>query len=346
MKKTASTASKEHDIIDVGCDDGFASTKLVIYADGQLITKLAIPSRARSGVHGITTIDAPGAEAEAVIVPGYETEGATYTVGNFAGAESARFDNYPFSGMNRVIVTHALRLAGLSGKQIRLATGLPLSTFFKGDKPNEEVIARKDASIRQLVKPLDGSTVAQIVSHRVFPEGLAAWIDYAVDDEGNLRDGVDTETVAVIDIGGRTTDIATIGPGRQIDHVRTGSADIGVLDVIESVRVGILKSTGDEIPVPAIEQALVTRSIRKWGKPVDVGAEIDAATEEVLTRIMREINRRLGTAIDIDKLILVGGGAHVFKKALLAYPNISVDADPAFANARGFAKYMRISNAS
>lgn len=339
MKKGTQTAEAE--IISVGGDDGFAATKLVIYKDGKLVSALAIPSRARSGIHGATMIDHPGSSgAEQIIVPGYETEGAHYTVGDFHDAESARFDDYPFSGMNRVIVAHALRMAGLGGKKIRLATGLPLATFFKGDKPNADIIGRKDESIRKAVKPMDGSSPAEIVEHRVFPEGLAAWIDYAVDDAGNLRDGIENETVAVIDIGGRTTDTAVVMPQRRIDHARSGSANIGVLDVIEAVGMSLLKEFNVEIPAYAIEKALTSRSIRMWGKDVEIGEHIDRASDEVLTRIMREINRRLGSAVDIDKVILVGGGAHVFKKALTRYPNIAIAKDPEFANARGFAKYM------
>lgn len=340
MKNTATNSDSE--IINVGADDGFASTKLVIYKNGKLEQKLSIPSRARSGIHGTTMIDRPGDADAGIVVPGYETDGAHYTVGNFADAESARFDDYPFSGMNRVIVAHALRLAGLGGKKVSLATGLPLSRFFKADQANTEVINRKDASIRRVVTPMDGSQTAEIVDHRVFPEGLAAWIDYAVDAEGNLREGIEDESVAIIDIGGRTTDTAVVLPGRQIDHARSGSADIGVLNVIEGIGVSLLKAHGVEIPAHAIESALVTRHIRMWGTQIDINEFIESATEEVLTRIMREISRRLGSAVDLDKIILVGGGAHVFKKVISRYQNITVAEDPEFANARGFAKYMGI----
>ncbi len=329
-------------VVNVAVDDGHAGIKLAVLENGRITKFLRINSRARSGIHGTTVIDHPSTEEGDFVVPGYSTAGAQYTVGDFADAEGARFDDYPVSGLNRVLVHHALRLAGLGGRKVRLATGLPLSRFFKGEKPNDALIAAKDESIRQPVTPADGSATAEIVEHRVFPEGLGAWINYAIDDEGNLREGLDDETVAIVDIGGRTTDTAVILPGRRIDHARSGSADIGVLNVIEAMTVDLLKDKGVEIPAHSIEASLVSRTIRMWGKEQDVGSYVDAAAEGVLTRIMSEINRRLGSAVDIDKILLVGGGAHVFKKALNRYPNITVVDNPAFANAFGFAKYLGV----
>lgn len=343
MSKQDNNSVAPDDIINVAVDDGHAGIKLVILEDGRVAKSLRIHSRARAGIHGATMIDHPGAGAEeGFVVPGYATGGENYTIGNFADAENARFDDYPFSGLNRVLVAHALRLAGLGGKKIRLATGLPLSRFFKGEKINEDVINQKLDSFDVPVVPADNSAVAEIVEHRVFPEGLSAWIDYAILPDGTMREEVSQETIAVIDVGGRTTDTAVILPDRRIDHARSGSADIGVLNVIEAVGVALHKELGAEVPAHSIEQALTTKTIRAWGKSVDISAHVEAAADDVLSRVMREVNRRLGTGVDLDKIILVGGGAHVFKTALNRYPNIEVADEPEFANARGFAKYLGI----
>lgn len=322
----------------VGVDDGYAMTKVVIIEGGKVTTELMIPSRARSGIHGTTVI---GDSDESGPFTGYETDGVRFTVGDMADAESARFNEYPFSGMNRVIVNHALRLAGLAGVNVRIATGLPLSTFYKGEGPNSELIARKDASIRTPVKSADDSVMPNIVEHSVFPEGLAAWVDYAIGEEGEIRVDL-SETVGVIDIGGRTTDVAVVLPGKRIDHARCGSADIGVLNVVEAVRVSLLKSKNVEVPTSTIEQALRARSLKMWGKVVDIGEDIDAAVAQVMDSVMREVNRRLGSAVDVDRILLVGGGAHLFREVAKSYPNVVVPPAPEFANARGFAKYLSL----
>ncbi|OZA09378.1 MAG: hypothetical protein B7Y02_11835 [Rhodobacterales bacterium 17-64-5] len=129
---------KDQNII-VGVDDGFAMTKLVVMQGGSIIKQLMIPSRARSGIHGTTSI---GAAAQGEIEARYETEGNTFTVQDLSDAESARFDEYPFSPMNRAIITHALRVAGLGGKEVTVATGLPLSMYYRGSEADEAVLTR------------------------------------------------------------------------------------------------------------------------------------------------------------------------------------------------------------
>lgn len=323
--------------VTVGVDDGFACTDIVVMEGGKVVKTLAIASRARAGVHGTTVIgDNAGG-----IAPCYETEGVQFTVGELADAESARFNEYPFSAMNRTIVNHALRLAGLGGCEVHIATGLPLAMYYQGADPNREVIARKDKSIKTGVRALDDGPMPIIVSHKVFPEGLAAWIDYAVGEDGTLRDDGD-ETVAVIDIGGRTTDVAVVLPGRRIDHARCGSADIGVLNVVEAVRLELQRQTNFDLGGANIEKALRTRSVKVFGKPLDIGAAIDAAVKQVTDAVTREVNRRLGDGVDIDKILLVGGGAYLFKDVARKFPNVVIPAEPEFANARGFAKYLAL----
>jgi plasmid segregation protein ParM len=322
----------------VGVDDGFAETKVVILEDGVVAYQGVIPSRARSGAQGTTTIG--GAEEGG---PGacYETEGVKFTVGDLEDSESARFDEYPFSGMNRVIVHHALRVAGMAGKNVRIATGLPLSRFYRGSEPNAPVIARKNDSIRMDVKCAEGMPVANIVDHSVFPEGLAAWVDYALDEKADVRADLN-ETVGVIDIGGRTTDIAVVLPGKRIDHARCGSADMGVLNVVEEVRLGVQRSKGPELAPGVILAGLRTGRVNMWGKPTDISAEIEEAVQQVTESILREVDRRLGSAVSIDRILLVGGGAHLFKGVAKRYPHILVPDAPEFANARGFAKYLSV----
>lgn len=332
---------KTEEIIDVAVDDGHAGIKLYMVANGKPLS-LRLNSRVRMGIHGTTVIDHPAAGSGNDVVPGYETEGGQFTVGDFHDAETARFDDYPFSGINRVLVAHALRLAGLAGKKVRLATGLPLSRYFKaGGQPDSDVIERKSDAIKLPVRAADDSAVAEIVEHVVFPEGLGAYIDAVAGEDGLMRDGFEESTVAVIDIGGRTTDTAVILPGRRIDHSRTGSADIGVLDLIEDIRSRLQSEKKVDVAPYRIEQALSNGGqIAMWGKPVDISAHIQAASDAVMSRIMVEVNRRLGSGVDIDRIMLVGGGAHIFQRSIKAYPNITVVEQPEFANARGFYKYL------
>lgn len=328
------------EVLRVGVDDGAADTKIVVYGAKGIITQVSIPSRARSGAHGTSLLGDFGAHTH--VCNGYETEGTRFTVGDFSDSETARFDDYPFSGMNRVIVTHALRVANLGGRTLDIATGLPLSVYYRGDTPNVKTIDAKIESLAKKVISLDGTPTFSIRKSQVFPEGLAAFIDYAVDDDGNLRVDLNSETVGIIDIGGRTTDIAVVVPGGAVDHSRSGSENIGVLDLAEAVESELSKVLNTKIPASAIDKAIRTGKIRVWGEEKDVADTIEACAKNVLERIMREVNRNLGSAVDIDKILLVGGGARVFGRVAQQYKHIVIPENPEFANARGFAKYLNL----
>lgn len=324
--------------IKVGVDDGHAMTKIVFYDDNGAATQIAIASSARSGVHSTTSIvDVGGLK----IFPGYQTDGSQFTVGDFRDAESTRFDDFPFSSMNRAIVHHALRVAGLGGRSVDIGTGLPLSRFYSQGKRNSSVISKKQESLSKTISAMDRSPMASIKSNRVFAEGLAAYIDYAMDIHGELLVDLN-ESIGIIDIGGRTTDIAVVVPEATLDHSRSGSENIGVLDLIEAIGISFTRKYGDVQPHHMLNKSLRTRSVKMWGKDVDIGEIIDECAKSVLERIMRETNRRLGSGIDLDKILLVGGGAIVFSGAASQYPNITIPKDPEFSNARGFAKYLSI----
>lgn len=328
--------------IYVGVDDGYAFTDVVVMDAGKVVKTAVITSRARSGEANTTVI---GGDAVETTVPVYETEDETWTVEDGKGTESARFDTYPFSAMNRAIVHHALRMAGLGGRSVHIGTGLPLAKFYIGGKPNADIIAKKKASLMKPVTALDGQPVANVVAHDVFPEGLAAWVDYAVED-GKMR-VTSKETVGVIDIGGRTTDCAVVLEDRRIDHVRCGSAYAGALDVVHEIATKLSAQLGGL----EISEALVDRALRQGlrtltvrGKPVDFTALLNAALKQTLGKVKQEVSRRFGGAEDLDRILLVGGGAYLFKDELQKdFPDqLFVPEAPEFANARGFAKYLSL----
>lgn len=331
---TKKSDSKSTEPILVGVDDGFAATDVVVMEGGKITLEISIPSRARQGEDGHEAFgESTGPH------PCYETDGLVYTVSDSYNAESAGFNEYPFSGMNRVVIHHALRVAGLAGRDVRIATGLPLSNYYLGAtaNKNDDVLMRKDASVRSTVKSMDNSPLANILSHEVCPEGLSSWIDYAVDEHGLFRVSLD-ETVGVIDIGGRTTDVAVMLPGGKPDHARKGSAMIGVLNVVSDLETALLPQ--GKFPSMVIEKALRTRTIKRHGSELDISEAIDKAVRDVGEKIKRSVDRILNDTVDIDRILLVGGGAYFFKEALSGYPQLLVPSTPEFANARGFAKRL------
>ena len=202
--------------ISIGVDDGYAFTKIAM-PDGRLI---AIPSRARIGRSNVTWLN--GSEQR---VFEYEADDTLFAVGEVEG-EPTHFDGYPFSGLNRAIVQHALHEAGLAGQSVHAVSGLPVSRFYLKDGDQRlELIERKRASLKQAVQPIDGRLPAAIAFHEVIPEALAAWYDHIISEANG---GVQLEAerlgvpVAVIDIGGRTTDFVVVADQRRAPTTAPG----------------------------------------------------------------------------------------------------------------------------
>ncbi len=322
--------------IPVGLDDGYAFTKIAL-PDGRLV---AIPSRARVGQSGVTWIH----EAEQRISE-YETEDTVYSVGAIDGAPT-HFEGYPWSGLNRAVVQHALQQAGLAGKSVHAVSGLPVSTFYrKSGEHRQETIARKRDSLKRAVRPLSDTLPVGIAFHEVIPEALAAWYDYVIVEQ---EDGVTLDAdrvsvpLAIVDIGGRTTDYVVV-KDQGILHVSSGSLQCGMLNVKQSVADGIqerfdLETLSEQLVSHAVEHKIV----RLQGKEHDVAALVEAAKREVVERIHDETRRQLGLGIELDRVLFVGGGTVALSEHIANwFPHQAIAEHPAFANTRGMLKYLR-----
>ena len=322
--------------IPVGLDDGYAFTKIAL-PDGRL---LAIPSRGRIGQSGVTWVH----QGQQRIFE-YETEGAVYSVGAVDG-EATRFEGYPASGLNRTIVQHVLQDAGLAGCTVHAVSGLPVSTFYRNNgQLRKETINKKRDSLKQAVRPIAEALPAGIAFHDVIPEALAAWYDYVITEkagEAKLDAERLSTPVAIVDIGGRTTDYVVV-KDQGIVHASSGSLQCGMLDVKQLVANAIedrfdLENLGEQL----IAQAVDKKVVRLHGKDYDITALIDAAKQEVVERLHAETRKQLGLGVELDQVLFVGGGTVALAEHIADwFPNQSIAEHPAFANARGMLKYLR-----
>ena len=322
--------------IPIGLDDGYAYTKVAL-PDGRLIV---IPSRARVGHAGVTWIH----EAQQRIFE-YETEDTVYAVGAVEGAPT-QFEGYPWSGLNRAIAQHALQVAGLAGRTVHAVSGLPVSTFYRQrGEHREAAIARKRDSLKQAVRPLSDALPAGIAFHEVIPEALAAWYDAVIverDGKALLDEARVAVPIAIVDIGGRTTDYVVV-KDQGILHASSGSLQCGMLDVKQLVEAGIqerfdLETLSEPIVALAVEHGVV----RLHGKDYGVEALVNAAKQEVVERLHAETRRQLGLGVELDRVLFVGGGTVALADHIAHwFPHQAIADHPAFANARGMLKYLR-----
>jgi plasmid segregation protein ParM len=288
--------------VPVGLDDGYAYTKVAL-PDGRLTV---IPSSARVGASGVTWIH----QGQQRIFE-YETEGTRYSVGAVDG-EPTHFEGYPYSGMNRAIVQHALQQAGLGGHSLHAVSGLPVSAFYLRDgSQRHKTLEKKRTSLKQSAQPIDGRLPAAIAFHEVIPEALAAWYDYViVEQKGSaaLDETCLSVPIAIVDIGGRTTDFVVV-KDQGVVHGASGSLQCGMLDVKQQVANGIqerfdLETLGEQ----RVAQAVEKQSVRLHGKDYDIGPLVRSAKQQVVERIHAETRRQLGLGVELDRILFVGGG--------------------------------------
>lgn len=327
----------------VAIDDGYAQTKLYGEAEDGSIVKFCMRSSVRSGRWGLGDISGSGA------VGLYDTEEGSFTVSEDIASENTQFDGFHLSTMNRVLVNHALVGGGYGDKDVEIIAGLPVADYFVQGVKDEEKIAAKRSNLLKKVSPSGDSKIANIVGVNIGCQAVAAWVDYVYDD--NLNERVDTDgAVAIIDIGGRTTDIATVisnsdDQSTKVDYQRSGTADIGVLDVYKGAQAAICQEfkIKDNLPTKLIDRAVRNGTIKLFGKENDVKGLIDPIIREHEAKIVREIERRIGSGAQMNAVIFVGGGGALFQQIAQNHFNQNghmID-DPEFANARGLFKFAR-----
>jgi plasmid segregation protein ParM len=324
----------------VAVDDGYAQTKLYTVLPDGTVVKQVRRSSIRTGKQGIGSINGDGFTGL------YEVDGVGYTVSELIESENTQFDGFHTSVLDRVLVNHALTEANLVNRDIDLWTGLPVSDYFRNGKKDDDKIALKRQNLLKPVKPGAPDVIIPTIRDvKVGCQAVSAWIDFAMNDDLDLRDDIDG-AIAIVDIGGRTTDIATVIGGETVDHRRSGTDNIGMLDVYAGLSHGIARRWDVRGSLPLADLAAAMRNpnktIKLWGKERDVAAEIDEVMTEHKGLLTRAIERVIGNGASIDKVVFVGGGSALFTDLIKNFPhNGEIVDDPEFANARGLHKYAR-----
>lgn len=331
----AERCNDKEDSIYVVVDDGFRQIKSLT-SDGYAGSFASV---ARAGF----TLSVMGQEDAGI--GGYETSGRQFTVDPDLDGEDTRFDDYAISDINRVLVNHALLMAGLSGKRIVLGTGLPFQVYFNEDSTvNQKLIDGKIANLNVEVKPLSGVESPTIIDQMVYPQGLAACIDHVTDEKGNYRSDFDRSApIAVVDIGGRTTDSVVMLGGEKVDHSVSGTGNVGISNIYDKIAADLRTEFNvARIRLVTIENAVRIGKIRFRGEEHDIAGIIQNAVREVGPQILREVQRRIGDAAEMSEVLLVGGGATLMADVMREhFPHCVVPENPEFANARGMLKFLR-----
>jgi PRTRC genetic system protein D len=316
----------------VSIDVGYANTK-VVHAGGRHVfpSIVGTPEKSTTKLRG---------ESTAFQV---EHNGHLYSVGSTA-IEQSRFTSRPESRdwidseEYQVLMRAALSRVRTGNWSTVVFTGLPLA-FFEGDARKLEEIFEGIHHARINGQPMSVS-VSKCVA---IPQPMGTLVNAAFDNEGNIADGlVAAGHVGVIDIGGKTTNI--LHAFQMGDVVReTSSADVGVWDAMRAVRPVVEELCPDAgYSDHEISDAIVTKTIKYRGKPIDLTAKL----EEVLTPFARKIVTKAvelwpGGGATLDVILLSGGGAVLLQDRIvdqIKHADIRLVKDSLFSNALGYYK--------
>lgn len=211
-----------------------------------------------------------------------------------------------------------------------LVVGLPVAAFK----------ARKRAALEKLVTgshDVGRGKSVQVERVRVVPQPQGALMYYG--HVHNRVAEVRRERSLIIDPGARTFDWL-VTQGMQLVEKKSHSVNRGMFDVLQTIASGISKATGTQFR----EYDLVDTALRGGKNPVIFQQEYDLSRHLPLARkiaeqAIGEMLHYVGDGSDIKNIILVGGGAFFFRKAIKeAFPRHRIHElkDALYANVKGF----------
>jgi len=231
---------------------------------------------------------------------------------------------------------------------VRMVTGLPVSQFNRHKKRIARILT--DAHDFTVVDPDETrrDTVIRIQDARVVPQPFGTVLDLMLNDIGEVTDTrFLNQKFGIIDVGFRTCDF-TISDKAHYSERGSATTDYGISRAFKSIASKIDQSTGVQIELYRLYDAVDRGSIKIRGREIDISPLVNAAFTQLAKVIANEVNRLWADDWDLDEIILTGGGGKVLAPYLA--PQVlgevrAVDAgsDLRFNNVRGYHKYaMRL----
>lgn len=197
--------------------------------------------------------------------------------------------------------------------------GLPINQYKDNHKNLEELIERNKIKTIK-INGIERTIV--IEKFKVYPEGIGAYY--------NLNSN---EDIILIDIGGRTTDIAYIADNK---HQKSSTVAVGTLNIYKSIADVINSKYSLDLRLKDIDRIIDRGALTIDGEKINLS---------FITNILKSNFMKIKEDLDFkfnartEKIVLVGGGAKLFSKAFMnRYSNCSIADDPIYSNAKGFKK--------
>lgn len=314
-------------------DVGFGNTKFVTGIVGGKVSDIrcaSFPSRAYPSPHDPSkTLGAEGRKTFAIPI-----DGLFYEVGQDVMLASDAFratqihGDYIDTPQYLALARGALRMMKVDAIDL-LVVGLPVAVFADKKARLEKLMTgRHDVGAGKTVLVRKALAMAQ-------PNG--ALVDYAT--QHNLVEAMQDEHSLVIDPGSRTFDWL-VARGMKLAHKQSYSVDRGVSNILQLIADDVSREIGAPYTnLDNIDLALRTaKSLTVYQRTYNIGRMrplVDVIAKEAVAVMLQ----RVGAAYNVQHVILVGGGAFLFRKAVkdaFSTHRILEVKDPMFANVRGY----------
>lgn len=268
-----------------------------------------------------------------------------YNIGDSA-LEQSRFltrheDRDWINSIEYMVLFHAalssIKHSGTS--ELTVVTGLPLA-YFVDDK---ETIRDKFTGVHHVYRD-ERDVLTVNVKCLVSPQAMGTLASVALNDEGKQANAeVLKGRVGIIDIGGHTTNILHAFRMGDIER-QTDSIEMGGWNVARAMESVIERvCPGADYNDHEIADIIRKRSVKCAGKVIDLSSDVNSVLDDITSPILAKVKELWpGDGVRLDAIIIAGGGAHMIGnriKAELKHENVSIVADPVFANAVGYYRF-------
>ncbi len=232
-----------------------------------------------------------------------------------------------------------------SGDPVRLVTGLPVAYFRKHKDPLATLLTNRHAIT--VVKPGSNEREEKVIyieKARVIPQPFGSMFNLMLNDIGKpASQRFVSEKIGIIDIGFRTADY-TISDKTRYSERGSASTDSGISLAYTAIANHLQEKSGVSVELYRLYDGISKGTIKIKGKRYDLTGIVQAAFQQLASRVAQEVNRLWADDWDIDAIVISGGGGATLAPFLTSLLEGEVlpmppDQDARLNNVMGYWKY-------
>lgn len=210
---------------------------------------------------------------------------------------------------------------------VRVVLGLPLNQY-KAKKNSLIELLENNKVLKFSINDVQREII--ITEAAIYPEGVATY--YSLNS--NVRSDLKDRDLIILDIGGRTTDVALLTGGKRSISKST-SLDVGMINIYNNLINEINSLFTLNLNLEDAE-GIIKRGLEIDGVKQDISFLKDIIKNNV-DKIFKELNVNYPTRT-CPILVTGGGGESLFKSIKKRYPSAILVENYLFSNAQGFRK--------